>query len=124
MTSLYGLLFWDVLFADIPGAFETRYQSAPLDIAEDTFIHSRKEIVERRIASLLDKGTNIADVIRQAYDEHEKQLCVGVRWDLFQKEELAEIAEVSNTCPYIEVKLTLYPVHRGRRAICHLPAAH
>ena len=37
VTTIFGLLFWDVFFADVPGVFETPYQSAPLDLGEDTF---------------------------------------------------------------------------------------
>jgi hypothetical protein len=37
VTTIFGLLFWDVIFADVPGVFETPYQSAPLDLGEDTF---------------------------------------------------------------------------------------
>ncbi|EGN95749.1 hypothetical protein SERLA73DRAFT_76815 [Serpula lacrymans var. lacrymans S7.3] len=49
---LFGLLFWDIIFAPVPGAFETPFQSAPLDIAEDSFYHSRKEIIEQRLEEL------------------------------------------------------------------------
>lgn len=31
------MIFWDVLFAPVPGAFETEFQSAPLDLNSDAF---------------------------------------------------------------------------------------
>lgn len=31
------LLFWDIIFAPIPGVFETPYQTAPLDMRSDAF---------------------------------------------------------------------------------------
>ncbi|KAI8082641.1 uncharacterized protein B0P05DRAFT_468140 [Gilbertella persicaria] len=34
------LLFWDVIFASIPGVFETPYQSEPLDLRTDAFYES------------------------------------------------------------------------------------
>lgn len=37
LTTVFGLLFWDILFAPVPGAFETAFQSAPLDLGEDSF---------------------------------------------------------------------------------------
>src|SRR5271170_5353384 len=43
VRTLFGLLFFDIIFAPIPGAFETPYQSAPLDIAEDAFYYARKD---------------------------------------------------------------------------------
>jgi hypothetical protein len=33
----FGLLFFDILFAPIDGAFETAYQSSPLDLTTDAF---------------------------------------------------------------------------------------
>ncbi|KAI0723944.1 hypothetical protein C8T65DRAFT_714858 [Cerioporus squamosus] len=52
VTTLFGLLFWAVIFAPIPGAFETPYQSAPLDLAEDTFYFSREDIIEARLEEI------------------------------------------------------------------------
>lgn len=37
VTTIWGLLMWDVLFAPIDGAFETAYQSEPLDLRTDSF---------------------------------------------------------------------------------------
>ncbi|KNZ45352.1 hypothetical protein VP01_820g1 [Puccinia sorghi] len=33
----FCLVFWDVIFAPVPGAFETSFQTAPLDMATDAF---------------------------------------------------------------------------------------
>ncbi len=92
VTTLFGLLFWDVIFAPIPGAFETRYQSAPLDLAEDTFYYSREELVEARLAEI-EKG-GVVEIIERTYDAHQDVMCVGVRWDLFTKDDLLGIARV------------------------------
>ncbi|KAJ7024022.1 hypothetical protein C8F04DRAFT_1192880 [Mycena alexandri] len=35
---LFGLLFWDIIFAQVPGAFETPWQRGPLDLMDDSFI--------------------------------------------------------------------------------------
>lgn len=37
VTTIWGLLMWDVIFAPIDGAFETAYQSEPLDLRTDSF---------------------------------------------------------------------------------------
>ena len=93
MTTLFGLLFWDVIFAPIPGAFETPYQIAPLDLAEDTFYYSRQELAEARLATLAaGEGPMF---LARAYEEHRDVVCVGVRWDLFEKEDLLGIVKVS-----------------------------
>ena len=93
VTTLFGLLFWDVLFASIPGAFETPYQFAPLDLAEDTFYYSRQHLIDPRIAEI--EAGNGAEILGRAYDENLGRMCVGVRWDLFEKEDLLGIVRVS-----------------------------
>jgi len=92
ISTLFGLILWDIIFADIAGAFETPYQSAPLDIAEDTFYFSRKELIDRRLEEL--REGHAPKLIEQVYDEHADKgtWCVGVRWDIFQKADLMEIA--------------------------------
>ncbi|KZT27328.1 hypothetical protein NEOLEDRAFT_1110695 [Neolentinus lepideus HHB14362 ss-1] len=93
VRTLFGLLFWDIIFAEIPGAFETPYQSAPLDIAEDSFYFARKDLINARLTQIEEgEAPNLMD---QVDDEHRPTgtWCVGVRWDLFSKEDLLEIAE-------------------------------
>ena len=94
VTTLFGLLFWDIIFAPIPGAFETPYQTAPLDIFEDTFYHAREELIEKRLDEI--RENNARKIIQNVDDEHRERgtWCLGVRWDLFTKEDLLEIAEV------------------------------
>lgn len=92
---LFGLLFWDVIFESIPGAFETPYQTAPLDIAEDSFYYARKDLMEKRLAAIeAGKG---ADLVRAVDAKHRASgtWCVGVRWDLFSSEDLVDIVTVN-----------------------------
>eukprot|EP00050_Salpingoeca_kvevrii_P001852 m.181784 g.181784 ORF g.181784 m.181784 type:complete len:54 (-) comp10475_c0_seq1:645-806(-) len=35
--TIFGLLMWDIIFADIPNVFCCRFQSAPLDFRTDAF---------------------------------------------------------------------------------------
>ncbi|KAI0282107.1 VRR-NUC domain-containing protein [Russula aff. rugulosa BPL654] len=93
VTTLFGLLFWDIIFAPIPGAFETPYQTAPLDIFEDTFYHAREDLIENRLDEI--SRNNARQIIQNVDDEHRERetWCLGVRWELFPKEDLLEIAE-------------------------------
>ncbi|OBZ69332.1 Fanconi-associated nuclease 1 [Grifola frondosa] len=92
--TLFALLFWDIIFAPVAGAFETPYQSAPLDIAEDTFYLTRQELADARLREI--KEGHAAEILEQVYDEHAKKRtwCVGVRWDLFGKEDLLGITRL------------------------------
>ncbi|KAI0295465.1 VRR-NUC domain-containing protein [Russula brevipes] len=93
VTTLFGLLFWDIIFAPIPGAFETPYQTAPLDIFEDTFYHAREELIETRLDEICDG--NARNIIERVDNEHRERgtWCIAVRWDLFPREDVLEIAE-------------------------------
>lgn len=94
MTTIFALLFWDVIFADIPGAFETPYQSAPMDLTEDSFYCARKEMIEQRLSELREgKAREILERHDDKYRAKETW-CVGVRWDLCPKQDLVEIVEV------------------------------
>ena len=50
--SLYGLAFWDVVFAPIAGAFQHPFQLGPLDLDSPGFRSARADAVERRLAEL------------------------------------------------------------------------
>ncbi|KAI9460027.1 VRR-NUC domain-containing protein [Russula earlei] len=93
VTTLFGLLFWDIVFAPIPGAFETPYQMAPLDIFEDTFYHARQGPIETRLDQICEG--NARNIIQTVDEEHRERgtWCLGVRWDQFPREDLLEIAE-------------------------------
>ncbi|KAJ8085107.1 hypothetical protein PM082_003891 [Marasmius tenuissimus] len=93
LTTIFALLFWDVIFADIPGAFETKFQAGPLDLAEDSFYYARKDLIDRRIQDIE------AGHARRLVEKHDKMyrgqntLCVGVRWDVCPPEDLLEAVE-------------------------------
>lgn len=94
--TIFGLLFWDIIFLGIPGAFETPFQVAPLDIDTDTFYDSRRERFEKRLDEI--KQGRAREIIRSVDLKHRdvQTLCVGVRWDLVEREELENIVEVRN----------------------------
>ena len=96
VCTIFGLLFWDILFADVPGAFETPYQSAPLDIAEDCFYYAREGLIQDRLTEI-EQG-NARRILTQIDDKHRPRgtWCVGVRWDMFEKQDLLEIVDVSH----------------------------
>ncbi|KAL4077221.1 VRR-NUC domain-containing protein [Scleroderma yunnanense] len=93
IAMLFGLLFWDIIFAPIPGAFETPYQTAPLDIAEDSFYHSRKDLMETRLSEI--QNGEAADIISRVDCTHRasETWCVGVQWDLVSSEDLVDIVK-------------------------------
>jgi fanconi-associated nuclease 1 len=95
-------VFWDVIFAPVAGVFETDFQTAPLDIADESFYHAREEIIEERLKLLRADKDEAARRIEAVYERFpqpndKKPWCVGVRWDAFKKEDILEIAKVRGT---------------------------
>ncbi|KAJ7169072.1 VRR-NUC domain-containing protein [Mycena crocata] len=93
LTTLFGLLFWDIIFAQVPGAFETPWQTGPLDIAEDSFYLARKELIDNRLAAI-KKGDG--RTILEGNDERHREAktcCIGVSWQMCGRDELVEIVE-------------------------------
>lgn len=67
-TSLFGLAFWDIIFADIPGVFFNEFQRGPADIATPAFYRSRRMQFETRLRELHDQGS-IAPHLLDRYSE-------------------------------------------------------
>jgi len=95
--TIFGLLFWDIIFTTIPGAFETPFQVAPLDIGTDTFYHSRRELFDKRLAEI--KQGKAREIVRNVNSKHrdDQTLCVGVNWDLVEREDLENIVGVCDS---------------------------
>ncbi|KAG1782315.1 hypothetical protein EV702DRAFT_1176606 [Suillus placidus] len=95
IATLFGILFWDIIFLPIPGAFETPFQTAPLDIAEDTFYHARRDPIETRLKELEDgRGEEIVNRV-EAEHRTRKTWCVGVDWELVEEGEIVEIVRTT-----------------------------
>ena len=79
------------------GAFETPYQSAPLDITEESFYHAREELIERRLTEIINGQAQ--QILETADDKYRgnKTWGVGVQWDSFEKQHLLEITHVSSS---------------------------
>ena len=96
MTTIFALLFWDIIFADVPGAFETPHQTAPLDLAEDSFYRARRRAIETRLEEIQHMARALEIVAEHDMNYRERKTwCVGVRWDICEREDLLEIVEVS-----------------------------
>lgn len=54
INSLFGLLFWDALFAPVPGAFFHPFQSHPADLYRSAFRHKREAQINEAWQQLAD----------------------------------------------------------------------
>ncbi|KAJ2648413.1 hypothetical protein IWW40_003948 [Coemansia sp. RSA 1250] len=93
ITTLFGLLFWDIIFYPLPGMLDTEYQSQPLDMNSESFYFSRHTIIEQRLAEISD--TNCYEqIIPEIYAREHGSECIGISWDL-SCEQLQTVAKVS-----------------------------
>ena len=90
VRTLFGYLFYDVLFTYVPNVFQTAYQTCPLDLHTDAFYPTRASEINHRLVEI---GNGEAQrIVREVYErESEKQTCVvGIDWG-FAIEDLLEI---------------------------------
>ncbi|KIP06053.1 hypothetical protein PHLGIDRAFT_128521 [Phlebiopsis gigantea 11061_1 CR5-6] len=91
LTTLFSLLFFDIIFTPIPGAFETPYQVSPLDIGSDTFYLARRELIDARLARIAAGDALEIGLATWDRESAGKTWCVGLRWDLLTREDWEEI---------------------------------
>lgn len=56
LNTLFGLTFWDAIFAPVEGAFINLYQHRPLDLYHDDFVLKRQSYIESAIAEIMNDG--------------------------------------------------------------------
>jgi fanconi-associated nuclease 1 len=66
-----------------------------MDIAEDSFYFARQDLIEKRLREIeAGKSGNIIEAIDLQHRD-KGTLCTGVRWDLFTREDLLDVVDVS-----------------------------
>ncbi|MEZ9517910.1 VRR-NUC domain-containing protein [Vibrio splendidus] len=82
LCGLFGLAFWEVIFADVEGAFINRYQHRPLDLYHSDFADKRAEQVEAVFQTLSKHGLNH---LLNIYDEKRGIANPFVHWNYFPR---------------------------------------
>ncbi|KXN91395.1 hypothetical protein AN958_00657 [Leucoagaricus sp. SymC.cos] len=93
LTTIFALVFWDIIFSPVPGAFETQFQAGPLDMFEDSFYLARRHLFEKRLGEI-EAGE--AGYYLKRHDDlfRPKQTwCIGLRWDVCEQKQLLEIIQ-------------------------------
>lgn len=82
LCGLFGLAFWEVIFADVEGAFINRYQHRPLDLYHSDFVDKRAEQVEAAFQTISKHGLNhLLDI----YDQKHGIANPFVHWNYFPR---------------------------------------
>ncbi|GFQ00752.1 fanconi-associated nuclease 1 homolog [Phtheirospermum japonicum] len=77
--TIFGILMWDVIFADVPNVFHNKFQTAPLDLETDTFYEARKSLVEAHIDKIRDGMAE--EILITSWESHVGTACRGVNWE-------------------------------------------
>lgn len=56
LNGLFGLAFWEVIFAPVEGAFMNAYQHRPLDLYQSSFTSRREMLIRQRFEQLTRDG--------------------------------------------------------------------
>ena len=90
IKSLTGLVYWPVIFADVPGAFTNPFQAAPNDLYLEDFISVRSEIVTLLESTLADDSSfrmHLQETVRS-----KSQLANGlVDWSMFGQVSIEQV---------------------------------
>ncbi|WP_428793638.1 VRR-NUC domain-containing protein [Vibrio nomapromontoriensis] len=95
LNTLFGLAFWDIIFAPVDGAFINPYQRQPLDLYRDSFKTKRQGMIDTRLAEIRQSG--IWKFISLIEDKYGLQNPF-IAWDLVDRE-------------WIELAVTTIPNH-------------
>ncbi len=121
--ALMALLFWDEIFARIPGVFSplfefpSKQQDMPHDLFTSEFYARRRELIERRVSELSQprlfglKKPNIEAELRMQYRKRYRIPCRLIDWDSldrrFQLEHLLTATRVLNSQQLLAILLHL-----------------
>ncbi|KAF2874937.1 hypothetical protein BDV95DRAFT_626524 [Massariosphaeria phaeospora] len=91
VRTLFGYLFYDVLFTYIPNVFQTPFQTCPLDLHTDAFYPSRISEINSRLNEI-SNGDAAAIIQRVSSEHHERRTCVvGLDWSY----DIADLLEIA-----------------------------
>ncbi|KAJ5698322.1 hypothetical protein N7462_000327 [Penicillium macrosclerotiorum] len=92
VRTLFGLLFYDILFTYVPNVFQTPFQTCPLDLHTDVFYLSRASEINHRLVEITNGDAE--RIIREIHSrESAAQPCaIGIDWS-FEPDDLIEIVQ-------------------------------
>lgn len=79
MNTLFGLAFWEQIFAAVPGAFHHPFQGAPADMYDSAFRNRRRDSLDQRIAQLRAQDS-LAPTLADAYRRYRDYACHWIDW--------------------------------------------
>jgi hypothetical protein len=94
MNALFGLAFWEQIFAPVPGVFHNPFQSLPSDMYEGDFHQRRQASIANRLAEL--ESLDLERELVAAYRRYHPCQCRWVNWRLLEE---AQVQRASSVIP-------------------------
>lgn len=95
--TIFAILMWDVIFADIPDVFRSRFQVAPLDLCTDDFYVARKTLIESQLQKIQEGMAE--EILITSWDLHVGTACQGVNWERYPLSDLrAAVSCIGGNC--------------------------
>jgi hypothetical protein len=88
--ALFGLAFWEVLFAPLRGAFQHRFQTAPADLGQPDFFERRRALFEARLAELADHEGPMPRILH-TFDHKQGVANAFVAWKALRRVDLEAV---------------------------------
>lgn len=113
INSLFGLSFWDIIFASEPGAFFNPYQRGPADLFTGDFYTNRRLVLEERLHTLQDPA-RLHQLVTTNYETKYPKANHFVHWYLDRSllERYLSVVDASKLVPVFR-RLLMDP-HRHR----------
>lgn len=92
MNALFGLAFWEQIFAPVPGAFHHAYQGAPADMYDPRFRERREAALDARLRELA--AADLAEELLTAYRRYHGYRCRWLDWRYLDEALLTAALEV------------------------------
>ncbi|KAI9098209.1 hypothetical protein DFS34DRAFT_102907 [Phlyctochytrium arcticum] len=90
---LFAILFFDILLTPLPGAFQTRYQTFPLDLYTDEFYTQREDAILARCAEIAGWTSSefVEEVVQvDARLREKKTMLAGAAWTAMDDPKILE----------------------------------
>eukprot|EP00268_Persea_americana_P059824 TRINITY_DN7387_c0_g1_i9.p1 TRINITY_DN7387_c0_g1~~TRINITY_DN7387_c0_g1_i9.p1 ORF type:complete len:975 (-),score=160.16 TRINITY_DN7387_c0_g1_i9:347-3271(-) len=103
--TIFGLLMWDIIFADIPDVFRTSFQTTPLDLDTDRFYMARKSIIESRLCEICSGLAQ--EILMASWESHLGTACRCVNWERHSLPDLLAVVSciggpcLASLCRYV-----------------------
>jgi hypothetical protein len=85
LSGLFGLAFWDVIFAPIKGAFYHPFQRGPADLFDPEFNHLRKGLIEKRFTEL-HRQEKLSSIVLETFQKKYSIANYFVNWPMLSED--------------------------------------